>query len=185
MPASSSETTHIVSGPIPDEFGNACFVVQVGGRRVTGIATPNGSGVGDDGFEVAAQVMSALSDFRREAHDRLQSCLREAAQLRRAAGHATELAVPVPDSIVVQPTADVRESGVTFTVNVGSSSVLVLVTKDGALLDNYDPVFHPNGEVEPQDLLAARRAVLDFVLTHPESARAGALDCELLDLFWK
>lgn len=184
MSASSTEATHIVSGPIPDEYGNACFVVQVGDRRVNAIATPVGAGLGEADFDVAAPVMNAISNFRRQAPDRLHACLREAALLRRAAGHPTELAVPVPDSIVVQPTADVRALGARFTVNIGTSSVFVLVSTDGAIVDDYDPQFHPNGEVTSHDLLAARRAVLDFVLAHSDNAPAWALDCELLDLLW-
>jgi hypothetical protein len=181
---SSTETIWIVSGPIPDEYGNACFVVQVGDRSVNAFATPDGSGIGEADFDVSVQVMGAISEFRKQDPERLHACLREAAKLRRAAGHSTELAVLVPYSIVVRPDVDVRENGVRLTVDVGTSSVLVFVATDGAIVDGNDLLHHPAGEVQPESLLAARRAVLNFILAHKDQASAWGVDCELLDLLW-
>jgi len=178
------ETTQIVSGPIPDEYGNACFVVQVGDRSVDAFASADGCAVREADFDVGSQVMNAVSNFRRHAPEKVLSCLCEAATLRRRAGHPTELEVPIPDSMHVRPDPDVRDRGVRFTVDVGPSSVGVLVTGDGAIIDCYDLLHHPTGEVQPEGLLAARRAVLDFVLAHPGHASAWGIDCQLLDLLW-
>jgi hypothetical protein len=182
---SSTETTQIVSGPTPDEYGNARFVVQVGERRVDAIAGPEGSGLSEADFDLWREVSDAVSEFRKRDPERLHACLCEAAKLRRAAGNTTALAVPVSASIAVRPDPELRRTGARFTVDVGASSVAVLVTEDGAIVDDYDPVHHPTGEVRSEDLLAARRAALDYVLAHSEHSVGWGLDCDLLELFWK
>ncbi len=174
----------ILSGPVPDEFGNACFVVQVDDRRVDAFGTPDGCALREADFELMPRINAAISEFRRNAPEQMLSCLREAARLRRIAGYATELAVAVPESISVRAEVGVREIGARFTVDIAQSSVDVLVSGDGAIVDSYDPTDHPGGEVSCEHLLAARRAVLDFVLARPERAGAWGLDCELLDLLW-
>jgi len=83
------ETVEITTGPFPDEYGNACFVVKIGDRRVEAFATPGGCALRETDFDVSAHVMSAISEFRRGAPEQVRSCLREAARLRRVAGHPT------------------------------------------------------------------------------------------------
>lgn len=68
---SSPETTEIVSGPIPDEYRNACFVVRIGNRHVDAF----GSGLRQADFDVSAQVMSAISEFRQRAPRPVLLCL--------------------------------------------------------------------------------------------------------------
>jgi hypothetical protein len=181
---SSHSPTQVVSGPSPDEYGNARFVVRVGDRFVHVVATVDGCGVGEADFDVSAQVAGAISEFRQSAPQQMLSCLRAAAKLRRSAGHPTELAVTVPDSIVVRPEPDVQHGCVRFTVDVEAASVLVVVTREGAVVDGYDLLYHPDGELQPESLLVARRAVLNFVLARADRAAAWGVDCELLDLLW-
>jgi len=174
----------IVSGPVPDEFGNAIFVIVLGDRCVQGIAHPSGSGVYETDTDVAGPVMRAISDFGRRNPELVLSCLRESAMLRRAAGHETGLAVSVAPNITVKPEPVIHEDHVVFTAYIGSSPVGVLVSRGGAIVNDYDPVNQSSEELEPEALVGAERAVLDFVLTHPERARIWGLDCELLDLLW-
>ena len=178
------DQTTIVSGPIPDEYGNATFVVMVGDRRVEAIATPDGAGVSEQDFDVSGPVFRAISDFRKGKTELLLSCLREAAEVRRASGHSSGLDAYVPANITVGANPDVRGDCVFFAVTIGAIPLEVLVTRDGAIVDDYDPVAHPNGELELEALTGARRAVLNLVLAHPERAALWGLDCELLDLFW-
>jgi hypothetical protein len=39
----------------------------------------------------------------------------------------------------VRPDAELRTTGARFTVDVGASSIGILVTKDGSIVDDYDP----------------------------------------------
>jgi hypothetical protein len=181
----SDASVQIVSGPIPDEFGNANFVVQIGDRRIEAVVDACGAGVGEPDFDVSGPVLRAVSDFRQHSPLRTLACLREAATLRRAAGHAGPLDVQVPGYLKVEPLPAVRENAVVFTVQGRSSAFRVLVTRDGAIVDDHDPMRHPDGEVGPEVLAGCRRAVLDFVLANRDGATALGLDCELLDLLWR
>jgi len=149
-----------------------------------GFADCRGSGVRQEDSDVSGPVMRAISEFRRRNPDRVRACILDAARLRRAAGHRTALSVVVPDTVVVEPNPVPRDGCVFFTVRVGPTSIRVLVHRDGAIVDGYDPVYHPDGAVDLDLLPAAHRAVLNFVLTHRQQAASWGLDCETLDLLW-
>jgi hypothetical protein len=174
-----------VKGPIPDEYGNAGFVVQIGDRRVEAFATVCGAGVYEQDVDVSGPVMRAIFEFIKHRPAETLACLREAAKLRRAAGHAGSLNVEVPRDIAVEPDPSVRGNSVIFSVRAGTRRFRVLVGRTGAIVDDYDDLYHLDGEIESSSLAGGRRAVLDLVLAHPERAAAWGLDCELLDLLWK
>jgi hypothetical protein len=180
---STTDSAHILSGPTPDSYGNAIFVIGIGPRQVKGFATPTGEGVLEADLDVAGLVMRAIGEFRKLEPEKTLACLREAAHLRREAGHASPIGPTVPNSVQVLPKPVVREKCVVFTVEVDKTQLGVLVFRDGAVVDNYDPD-HLHSGIHQSEVIAAQRAVLNLILSDRQQANTWGLDPELLDLLW-
>jgi hypothetical protein len=170
----------IISGPEPDECGDVVFVVQIGERAVSAFADMAGCTMLDDDLDVAGAVAGAVSDFRRRFPERLLACALEAARLRRAAGNPPRFAVAIPPSVAVMGEPTVESAGPRFHVRVGTAKLDILVTRAGAVADDYSP----DGQLAMVDLEAAYRAVLDHIFAHGERAPAWGIDLATLELLW-